>query len=268
MKRVLLGMTAIGLAGCNWGGSNHNQHYQHGYQYGGYYGHNGYQNAMPVRMHGSQQINNRTAIEFSAGAEEFTGGNILPRVVGTGGQINKVEYKDAYDTAWRATGGISYDVAPRTTLVARGFYKQAQSADDTITGFTGNGGTAVTGNFSDMNSYGAEVGFREYLSNHNGPAKLRPYMGATVGAAYLESVDFENGSANGNAFAGPIEVFDNQWVPTASAVVGLEMPVSSSFSMGVESGLRYEGKRESDTANFETTDAYSVPVTLRGRFRF
>jgi len=203
MKRILLVATALTLSGCNWLGSNH------GHQYHNHYGYNGHH--APVQSHdGHHRVNNTTSLEFGIGAEEFTGGNISPRAVDVGGNgvISKLEYKDAYDTAWRATGGSN-----------------------------------VAGNYSDYKSYGAEVGFREYLNNDDGRTKLRPYVGATAGVAYLESIDLEG--VNGAAGLTDIEIYDSEWVPTASAVLGVEMPVSQRFSMGVESGLRYEGKRES-----------------------
>jgi len=184
--------------------------------------------------------------------------------VGGNGVISKLAYKDAYDTAWRASGGIAHNVAPRTTLLARGFYKEADANNNPVTLLANDNLGNVSGSYSDYKSYGAEIGFREYLNNDDGRAKLRPYMGATAGVAYLEAIDLNN--VNGSA--GPVEIYDSEWVPTASAVLGVEMPVSRRFSMGVESGLRYEGKRESDVTGLRTSDAYSVPVTLRGRFRF
>jgi len=258
MKRVLLGLTVLGLAGCNWGGQNH------GYQYGGshnYY--NGYGHNAPMPKPHYSRVP-RTSLEFSAGAEEITGGNILPTRVSLGGPIDKLTYKDTYDTGWRASGGIAHDLARRTTVTAKGVYKQADSKNDLVPVFVGPADGVFSGTLSDYKSYGAEVGVREYLNDQRSGIQFRPYIGATVGAAYLESID-----ANGIAgTTGPMEIFESEWVPTASAVLGVEVPMSNQISMGVESGIRYEGKRDSNGSLFETTDAYSVPVTLRGRFRF
>jgi len=270
MKHILLAATALTLAGCNWSGSNnyaHQYHTQNQYQSGSYYSHNGHR--APVQAHhGNHRFNNKTSLEFGIGAEEFVGGNISPRAVDVGGDgvISKLEYKDAYDTAWRATGGIAHNVAPRTTLLARGFYKEASSNNSPVIILANRNVGSVGGNYSDYKSYGAEIGFREYLNNHNGRAKLRPYLGATAGVAYLDAIDLEG--VNGSTGPIDIEIYDSEWVPTASAVLGVELPVSRRFSMGVESGLRYEGKRESDITGLRTSDAYSVPLTLRGRFQF
>ena len=272
MKRLLLGMSVLALTGCGWmgGGSGHNYHHNSYQNYhGGYYGHQGHQGyQQPVQVYPSRASYGNTHLEVTAGIEEFTGGNVLPRQPINGGVINKVEYKEAYDTAWRVAGGIAHDVAPRTTLLARGFYKQADSSDDPQLVFTN--GTTATGSFSDYKSYGAEIGFREYLNNSG--EQLRPYMGATAGAAYVEAIDLHNLSIGGNpAAVAPIRVSDGDWVPTASAIVGVEMPVSNSLSLGLESGLRYEGKRDVQIGTLpasETSNAFSVPVQLRGRFRF
>jgi len=232
MKRILLAASALVLAGCNWGGSNYGHQYSNQYQYGNYHGHNGYQTPVRANTHGHHRVNSSTALEFSVGAEEFTGGNIVTPIFEATGQINKTEYKDIYDTALRVSAGIAHDVAPRTTLIARGFYKDAQSSGDRFDFATRNTGQSITGNFSDFKSYGAEVGFREYL--HNNSNKLRPYMGGTVGAAYMEAIDFENGLPfTGTTFLNPMEAYESEWVPTASAVVGVDVPVGRAFSMTV-----------------------------------
>ena len=272
MKHILLIGTALTLSACGWNGSRYEQshsysghggYYSHG---GGYYGHSGHQ---PRNIHGQHQVNSTTALEMSGGVEMFTGGDILRTIPRPDGAIQSIDAKDAYDTAWRASAGISHDVAPRTTLLARGFYKTASASDDNLTVFNGNGGATNTASLTDYNSYGAEVGFREYL-NHAGN-NVRPYAGATVGAAYVEDISFTNLINNGTPLAGEVSMSDGQWIPTASAVVGLELPVSRSFSMGLETGLRYEGKLDQNLDNLiesDSQDLYSVPVQLRGRFRF
>jgi len=270
MKRYILGVAVLGLSACGWNNSGHNG-YNYGNQYNqnsGYYGgnqgyHQGYHQGHQQPGQHFKHRQGGTSLEFGVGVEEFTGGNLLPREPFGNGSLNKIEYDDAYDTAYRFSGGIAHDVAPKTTLLARGFYKHADSSGDVLdVAQDANGATTAAGTFSDYKSYGAEIGFREYLNARGAKSQLRPYIGATVGAAYLESIDFN--SVTGNS----AQLFDGEWVPTASALVGIELPVSKQFSLGVESGLRYEGNREVADGPYDTTDAYSIPVQLRGRFRF
>ena len=261
MRLLLIGACTVALSGCAWMGSGHapyqyGSHSSYQYQYGynqGYYA-------------GPQQ---RTHFDASIAAEEFTGGNIVPSTSVGGVNTVKNELNDVYKTGWRASAGIHHDVAPRTTLTFDGFYKEADSEGDRLA-LTTDGTDSTYGSFTDYKSYGAEVGFREYATNY-APGRLRPYVGGTVGAAYVESVDAVNVSLDQTGTTGTtVQVYEGQWVPTASAVVGIDMPVSHNGTIGLESGLRYEGKRDLEFGAFTANgdDSYSVPLRLRGRFRF
>ena len=261
MRLLLIGASAVALSGCAWMGSGYAPHHygshsSYQYQYGqsqGYY-------AGPPK---------RTHLDVSIAAEEFTGGNALPVATVGGVSTLKHELDDVYNTGWRASAGIHHDVAPRTTLTLDGFYKEADSKNDRLALSTDGTDTAY-GSLTDYKSYGAEIGFREYATNFR-PGQLRPYVGATVGAAYVEGIDAVNVSLDQGGTTGTtLQAYDGQWVPTASAVVGIDMPVSYNGTIGLESGLRYAGKRDLEFGAFRDngTDAYSVPLRLRGRFRF
>ena len=252
MRLFIAGFSGVLLSGCAWmGGHSYNhghtsQHSHHGNS-GQYYG-----PQTPSRFH----------VEGSIGAEQFTGGNVLQNRVGATETNVKQEYRDVYNTGWGVTGGVSYDVAPRTTLIAQGFYNEADSKNDTLLLGTTNGGTPVNGTISDYKSYGAEIGFREYMNNANGA--LRPYISGTVGASYIEGIDL-NTAQNTN-----VPIYNGNWVPTATGLVGVEMPVSRRASLALEGGLRYEGKRDAEILDglADVRETYSVPIRLRGRYRF
>ena len=257
MRFIALSITTVALSGCAWMGSSPAS-----------YHHNGYQNHYAPQQ--GYNAPSRTHFEGSISGEDFTGGNITPTAIETNGQtLNKIAYKDAYKTGWRATGGFSQDVAPRTSLTIDGFYKKAEAEDTPISIGTAAGGAALTGTFSDYKSYGAEIGFREYLNNAG--AGFRPYVGATVGGAYNEAIDIIEPTATpATAGIGRTRLHDGGWVPTASALVGFEFATSRNAALGLESGLRYEGKRDIELSNTfgKADDRYSVPLKLRGRFRF
>jgi hypothetical protein len=203
-----------------------------------------------------------TRVEVDFGAERFVDGNIIDGGIVSGGNTtSEVGYADAFKPGYRASVGLARDYRPNTTVMAKGFYKSAEG-EDGVTIAT-NGGGNVTANFSDYESYGAEVGLRQYLS----PAqtRLRPFVGATVGATYIDDISIDNG---GPAFL----LNEAGWSATASATGGFEMPISQTASLALESGIRWEGSQDraaAATPGFgEDNSRLSVPVTLRGRFRF
>jgi len=203
-----------------------------------------------------------TRLELDIGAEKFVDGDIVNGGIVTGpSTTTAVGYKDAFKTGYRASAGLARDFRPNTTILARGFYKQAEG-EDGVTIAT-NGGGNVNVNFSDYESYGAELGLRQYLAPAQ--SKFRPFVGATAGATYIEDISIDTG--------GPATLINEAgWSATASATGGFEMPISRSASLALESGVRWEGKQDRpafQTATLgEDNSRLSVPVTLRGRFRF
>jgi len=95
----------------------------------------------------------------------------------------------------------------------------------------------------------------------------------------VSSIDLENTQLAGTAFGGgDIPFYESSWVPTAAGLVGLETPIARYTTLGIETGVRYQGGLESDTSvlNAGSTlgglnnnnSRLTVPVTLRGRYRF
>ena len=266
MRLQIVGLSALLLSGCAW--MDTGPRYHHGGHSGYAYHHNYHAGPQPIQHRASHGA---THLDFSVAAEEFTGGNVFAVRDQQGGLIsNKVSYEDAYNTGWRASAGIAHDVAPRTTLTVDGFYKEADASSDIVELFPAQTVGPIFGTFSDYKSYGAEIGFREYAGNNR--AQPRPYIGATVGASYVEAISLDRLSTNGDPNATTsFALYDGEWVPTASGVVGIDIPVSYNGTIGLETGLRYEGSRENQIAlagGAEGDDVYSVPLKLRGRFRF
>ncbi|MEM9600142.1 MAG: hypothetical protein AAF926_03890 [Pseudomonadota bacterium] len=202
-----------------------------------------------------------TRVEFEASYEDFIDGEIIDGDVVGGTTYNQVEYKDAYKPGYRLSAGLARDFSPSTTVTAKGFYKSAEAEDPFV---IGNNGGNVMGGFTDYESYGAELGLRKYLGPQI-PSRMRPYLGASVGAAYIDDI------AITGVNAGPLN--EGGWVPTASGTAGLELPMSPSASFALESGIRWTGSQDrtavASAAGFtDDGSKMSVPVTLRGSFRF
>ncbi|MGJ8558623.1 MAG: hypothetical protein ACSHX3_00160 [Litorimonas sp.] len=247
-----LGAAAMAISGCAYQGSSYGHTAQPTYSpYGA--------SAAPYRHH--QQAVSPTRLEFDLSYEQFVDGNIIDGGTVVGGDTTSdVGYQDAFKPGYRASVGLARDFRPNTTFMAKGFYSEAEGEDGVIVAT--NGGGNVLANFSDYTSYGAELGLRQYLS----PAqtRLRPFVGATVGAAFIEDISIDNG--------GPALLLNEAgWSATASATGGFEMPISQTASLALESGIRWTDAQDRSTFGATLGDdnsRLSVPVTLRGRFRF
>lgn len=253
-----MGAAALAASGCAYQGSSH-----HGNSWSSFSApshqtrqHRAYR---PAGYH-QRQVGG-TRMELDIGAEEFNSGSLIDGglVVGPN-TYNQVDYKDAYKRGYRASVGLARDIRPNTAFTAKGFYKEAEAEDAFA---VANNGGAVNSSFTDYKSYGAELGLRQYLGGRSG---FRPFVGGTIGAAYIDDINLE-----GPGVAGPLN--EGGWVPTASATGGVELPFSQSASFALESGIRWTGSQDrtaiAAAAGFtEAGDTTSIPVTLRGRFRF
>lgn len=283
MRILLVGVAAVALSGCSWlglGGNHHGQAYN---QNSGYYGHHGVKKAHKKSCGGDQCLA-KWNLEGAVGPEWIVGGKAFTvndtNANDIGAVASSVKMKQAYEDGYRAELGGSYALTPNRKLTANGFYSKAESAGNGVLGAIN--GQTVTGEFSDYNSYGAEVGLRQYAAPMPAPflRSVRPYVEGKVGAAYVEGIDINNYRVNGQALASGSDVafYDNSWVPTAAGMVGVETPVFKQMTLGLESGIRYTGKPDSDNTVFgpgnasaglnNGGDRWTIPVMLRGRYRF
>lgn len=257
MKNRLLvtaiGASAMAMSGCAYQGSSYGHTAQPSYSYGANAG-----CGTTSTPRGCAANAGGTRFDLEIGAEQFVSGDIISSgSTFNGNPTLDVGYQDAFKTGYRVAAGLAKDISPSTTISAKGFYSQAEG-EDNVAITTG----AETASFSDYKSYGAELGLRKYVGY--GGSQLRPYFGGTVGAAYVEDII---GTANVGV---PAVLNEAGWVPTASGTAGFEMPFSQSGALALETGLRWTGKQDRDAllGVGEDSSRLSVPVTLRGTFRF
>jgi len=283
MRILLLSTAAIALSGCSWlglGGNHHGHTYN---QNNGYYGHHGVKNAHKKSC-GSDQCLAKWNLEGAIGPEWIVGGRAFTvddtNENDVGAVPSSLNMRQVYEDGYRAELGGSYALTPNRKLTANGFYSKAESAGNGVLGTVN--GADVTGEFSDYKSYGAEVGLRQYAAPRRGLLlrSYRPYVEGKVGAAYVEDVSIDNFRINGQPVAGGTNIpfYENSWVPTAAGMIGVETPVFKQMTLGLESGIRYTGKPDSDTTLLSSGnpgaglnnggDRWTVPVMLRGRYRF
>jgi hypothetical protein len=222
-------------------------------------------------------------MEYGAGVDFFADGDVI-----TGSQahagfanrtLNDVSYNDAYKTMYRGELGGSYAVTPNRKVTVQGTYSRALGKDIAIGTQNDN---ELRGIMSDYETYGAEAGLRQYFQPTNVPLikSFRPYVEGKLGAVYADDIALRNVREVGQV-ANPVDLafYDGGWVPTAAALIGVETPVSRRFTMGIEAGVRFVGKQKSDNSDIENGfeqfggannggNRYSIPLTIRGRYRF
>jgi len=121
----------------------------------------------------------RWNIEAGIGPVFSLGRNILTpsrtnNVPGT--DFNSVSFGDAYETGFRAELGGSYALAPNTKVTLFGHYEELDS--DGVQNLGTIGGEELTGALTDYESYGVELGLRQYFAPRKIPVfdSFRPYV--------------------------------------------------------------------------------------------
>jgi hypothetical protein len=271
MRIVLLSAAAVALSGCSWLGLGGNS---------GSYGHDvgTYKAAKSVDGCNGCTLS-RWNVEGGVGVDDIVGGNLTraskaEAIAGTA--LTSITMDDAFDRGRRLEIGGSYAMNPNRKVSLTGYNT---SANGNRVALGQQGANVVAGDVSDYDAYGLEVGLRQYALPVKAPLikSVRPYVEARLGAAHVDDIALTN-VTRGGVSAANIGLYDSSWVPTGAGLIGLETPVFNRFTMGVETGIRYDGKLKSDESSLAPGTAFagansdgarwSVPVTLRGRYRF
>lgn len=270
MRKILLCTVAVSLSGCSFFGMGGSTYHSTAY------------NAAPVSSCPAHNCYARWNIENGAGVSSIVGGTAITgaKTNGLGGSnINDVTMDSAYKLGARAEAGISYALAPNTKVALLGHYERANPERDLDIGIIG--GQNLRGNLSPYESIGAEMGLRHYLQPTRAPIvkSVRPYVEARLGVTHVDDIAIENARLGAAAFnGGRVALYDDSFVETGAALVGLETVVADYITVGVETGVRYRGELDADNSDIPPAAAlaganqggsnYSIPLTLRGRFRF
>lgn len=193
--------------------------------------------------------------------------------------INEHDWDDVYDNAWRIQGEFGYALTQHLEVFALFKYAHAD-ADDRTRGSHADFLIVppptvfpISSEFDDYNSWGGELGFRFFFLPRE--ARWRPYIALSGGATHTDSigiathVDFsaDGGPSDFVAYGGGF--FDESWVGTGAAVLGMEYALNCHWTLGVNAGVRYESSLDDDDSDF-TSDAIRFPgsggVTFDGDF--
>lgn len=212
-----------------------------------------------------------------------------------------LEWDDVYDTTWRARGEIGFALTQHLDIFGAFNYAHADSAGFqdwgvfSVSAFFGTATFPLRAKFDDYDSIGGELGFRYYFLSRQ--ARFRPYVSLSGGASHVDNIDI-NVVANAAGLGGPDDspyfsgpFFQETWVGTGTAVLGLEANLTCHWTIGVNGGAHYQTRLEQDdtelrrfrtfggvpflggttrigTANDDVGDRWTVPVTGYVKFRF
>ena len=282
MRILILGVSAIALSGCSWlglGNSNAKNSYNH-YANSGSYGYKSQTNRGGCN---SGQCLSRWNLEAAVGPTFNVGGNAITgdrTNEGTGAAIRNVDFSELYKPGIRGELGGSYALSPNRKITGNVFYEQAES--DGVRNLGTLGGQNVAGALSDYESYGGEIGLRQYFAPRRGGrliGNIRPYVEGRLGATRLQSVDLQGATVAGAPLAAAdIPFYRSSWVGSGAGLVGVETPIARHTTLAIESGVRYTQGPRTDRTVLGAGNALgginngggrvSIPVMLRGRYRF
>lgn len=274
MRILMLGTAALALSGCSFLGLGGQKNHSKYNAQTGYYG----QQSSPApqsRCHSGNCLA-RWNLEGGVGPTFAAGKNIITASrtnEDPNSDFNSISFGDAYDTGIRAELGGSYALAPNTKVSLLGHYERAESNGVQNWGTIGD--LPLTGALTDYKSFGGEVGLRQYFQPTNGVIfnSIRPYVEARAGASKVADIGVVNTELGGETLsATEIPLYRDSWVGTAAGLVGVETPIARYTTIGLETGVRYQGGLRSDNTGLtglnNNRGRVSIPVTLRGRYRF
>ena len=276
LQLLLVGSATVALSGCSWLGLGGGKSYSPAASpvAGGTYA-----PAAPCCGERFSKFN----VEGAVGTSMIMAGDMVTgqsaHNIGAS-NLRDISFDTLYEDGLRVEGGVSAALAPNTKATLMGNYAQYDSEGSVNWGQLG--GRQLTGALTDYTTYGAEAGLRQYAPVYRAPLvnSVRPYVEGRVGANYVEGIDIRGAALNGNTIGvgADLPFYDGSWVPTAAGLVGVETAFVGNSTLALESGIRYSGALKSSdefvtgasalAGSNNSKDRWSVPVMLRGRYRF
>ncbi len=193
------------------------------------------------------------------------------------GNIAAQTYNDVYDVANLGIHAeVGYVVSKDGEIFAS--LKYSHGFADTVQIGSGNFGIGtepIFANFDDYNSIGIEAGFRYFFLPKS--SRIRPYVSFAAGATYVFDIDTRFFLGDSTPVFGT-GFYQGGVVATGALLAGVEYALSRNFSVGAESGVRYEfplSERDRDLnlsginpSINNAGDRFYVPVRFYGKFRF
>jgi hypothetical protein len=229
----------------------------------------------PARaQEGTSPIEGRWTLSFRGGLDLPLSGNVhgggTGTVLGLPTTVDAKDFGDIYGTAFRGEAQFGYGVSERVELFASGSYAK-ESAELQQVGTVA--GLALNAEFAEYEEIGLEGGMRYFFSPRS---MLKPYFGLSGGVRFLDSNSPTFSVPAADVTLRDVPFYDSSTVATAAAVLGARYDVSSTLSLGLETGPRYQGQPDNvptlagtglESIN-DTGDRWSMPVLFTATLRF
>ncbi len=154
-------------------------------------------------------------------------------------EIRGASYSDAYeDPALGVQAELTYGVSENVEIYAALGWTRAGGntiqMGDLIPDSTGER-LPLYASFEDLNTYSGEVGARYYFGYDN----FRPFVGANVGAAYVEEIRLGLSAPDAGVLINDLAFYDATTVFTAGIEAGLAFGDGANLSGSVSVGAKY-----------------------------
>jgi hypothetical protein len=217
----------------------------------------------------------RWGIDFGVGIDLNVNGNVNSGAIGRlNGQATAIlpgSYGDVYGAGLHFRFGAGYKLNDESEV--RGVFTY-QSADADLVRLGDIGPSSLYGQYSDYKTLGFDVGYRRYVALSN--SKFRPYGEATIGMAYIESINVELAAPQSNVVLDNTDFYDQSAAFTWGINVGALFPIASQVDFNVQMGLRHVGAL-AEVDQFVGTGLESInndsarltwPIVVGARIRF
>jgi hypothetical protein len=180
----------------------------------------------------------RFVLDLGVGIDVSVNGNVnsgaIGRLQGQAAAILPNPYGEVYGTGLHFTFGGGYVLNADTEL--RGVFTY-QSADADLVRLGDVGPSSLYGQYSDYKTLGLDLGYRRYVPLQN--SKLRIYGEATIGAAFIDSINVVLSAPQANLVIDQTDFYDSTAAFTWGINFGVLFPVSEKLDFNTQFGLRH-----------------------------
>ncbi len=179
-------------------------------------------------------------LDFGFGIDVGVNGNVNSGAIGTlQGQAAAIlpnPYGEVYGTGLQFRFGGGYALSDVSEL--RGVFTY-QSADADLVRLGDVGPSNLYAQYSDYKSIGLDLGYRRYVPIE--ARGLRVYGEATIGIAFVNSIDAEFAAPQSNLVFSTTDFYDDSGAFTWGINVGVLFPIAEQVDVNAQVGLRRVG---------------------------